>query len=195
MTWTQIKQKRFVNVYRVHDFKYVIKNKVWLNIRNMKIKRSNKKFENKNDEFFIVKVVYEFHVYELKLFFDWIIHFVFYISLLRLNSNNLFSNQISFEFLFDHIDKNNNEYWKIKKILIIEVRTNRLKILVKWTEYKFQWKLIKNIIENANDLIKQFYKNHFTTTEIDFWKNYIFTLNHNDVSYKNFNKTFNESII
>ena len=36
----------------------------------MKIKRSNKKFENKNDELFIVKVVYEFHVYELKLFFD-----------------------------------------------------------------------------------------------------------------------------
>ena len=36
----------------------------------MKIKRSNKKLENKNDEFFIVKVVYEFHVYELKLFIN-----------------------------------------------------------------------------------------------------------------------------
>ena len=97
----------------------------------MKIKRSSKKFENKNNEFFIVKIVYEFHVYELKLFFNWIIHFVFYILLLRLNSNDLFSNQISFEFLFNHIDKNDNEYWKIKKILIIEVRTNRLKIFVK----------------------------------------------------------------
>ena len=58
----------------------------------MKIKRSNKKFKNKNNEFFIVKVVYEFHVYELKLFFNWIIHFVFHISLLRLNSNDSFSN-------------------------------------------------------------------------------------------------------
>ena len=36
----------------------------------MKIKRSSKKFENKNNEFFIVKIVYEFHVYELKLFFN-----------------------------------------------------------------------------------------------------------------------------
>ena len=36
----------------------------------MKIKRSNKKFENKNNESFIVKTVYEFHVYKLKLFFD-----------------------------------------------------------------------------------------------------------------------------
>ena len=36
----------------------------------MKIKRSNKKIENKNNEFFIVKIVYKFHVYELKLFFD-----------------------------------------------------------------------------------------------------------------------------
>ena len=92
MIWTQIKQKRFVNVHRIHNFKYVVKNKIWLNIRNMKIKHSSKKLENKNDEFFIVKVVYEFHVYELKLFFDWIIHFVFYISLLRLNSNDSFSN-------------------------------------------------------------------------------------------------------
>ena len=76
----------------------------------MKIKRLNKKFENKNDEFFIVKVVYKFHVYELKLFTNWIIHFVFYISLLRLNSNNSFSNQISFESLFNYIDSKNNEY-------------------------------------------------------------------------------------
>ena len=54
---------------------------------------------------------------------------------------------------------------------------------------------MKNIIENANDLMKQFYENHFTTIEVDFWKNYIFTLNHDDASYKNFNKTFNENII
>ena len=28
MTWTQIKQKRFVNVHRIHDFKYAVKDKV-----------------------------------------------------------------------------------------------------------------------------------------------------------------------
>ena len=134
----------------------------------MKIKRSSKKLENKNNEFFIVKVVHEFHVYKLKLLFNWIIHFVFYISLLRLNLNDSFSNQISFESLFNHISKNDNEYWKIKKNLIIEIRTNRLKIFVKWIEYKSQWKFMKNIIENANDLMKQFYENHFTTIEIDF---------------------------
>ena len=136
MTWAQIKQKKFVNVYRAYDSKYVVKNKVWLNIRNMKIKRSSKKLEDKNDEFFIVKAVHEFHVYELKLFTNWIIHFVFHISLLRLNLNDSFSNQISFESLFDHIDSKNNEYWKIKNILVIEIRANRLKILIKWTEYE-----------------------------------------------------------
>ena len=196
MTWAQIKQKRFVNVHRVHDFKYAIKNKVWLNIRNMKIKRSSKKFENKNDESFIVKVVYEFHVYELKLFTNWIIHFVFYISLLHLNSNDSLLNQISLEFLSDHIDSENNEYWKIKNILIIEVRANRLKVLIKWTEYeKPQWKSMKDIVENAKDLIKQFYENHFTTTEVDFWQQYTFTLNFDDFSYVNSNKTFSENII
>ena len=162
----------------------------------MKIKRSSKKFENKNDKFFIIKVVHEFHVYKLKLFINWIIHFVFYILLLRLNSNDSFSNQISFEFLFNHIDSKNNEYWKIKNILIIEVRVNRLKILIKWIEYeKSQWKSMKDIIENAKDLIKQFYENYFTTIEVDFWQQYIFTLNFDDFSYVNFNKVFSESII
>ena len=169
MTWTQIKQKRFVNVHRVHNLKYVVKNKVWLNIRNMKIKRSSKKFENKNDELFIIKVVYKFHVYELKLFTDWIIHFVFHISLLRLNSNDSLSDQISFESLFNYINSENNEYWKIKNILVIEIRVNRLKVLVKWIEYeKFQWKSMKDIVEDAEDLIKKFYENHFTTAEVDF---------------------------
>ena len=45
---------------------------------------------------------------------------------------------------------------------------NKLKILIKWIEYKAYWKFIKDIIENASNLIKQFYENHFTTTEIDF---------------------------
>ena len=196
MIWTQVKQKRFVNAHRTHNFKYVVKNKVWLNIRNMKIKRSSKKFENKNDELFIIKVVYEFHVYELELFTNWIIHFVFHISLLRLNSNDSFSNQISLESLSDHIDSESNEYWKIKNILIIEIRANRLKVLIKWTEYKkFQWKSMKNIVENAKNLIKKFYENHFTTTEIDFWQQYFLTLNFDDFLYVNFNKAFSESII
>ena len=196
ITWTQIKQKRFINVHRIHDFKYVVKNKVWLNIRNMKIKRSSKKLENKNDKSFIVKVIHEFHVYKLKLFTNWIIHFVFYILLLRLNSNDLFSNQISFESLSDHIDSKSNEYWKIKNILVIETRANRLKVLIKWTEYeKPQWELMKDIIENAKNLIKQFYENHFTTIEIDFWQQYIFTLNFDDFSYVNFNKVFSKNII
>ena len=135
----------------------------------MKIKRSSKKLENKNDESFIIKVIHEFHVYELKLFTNWIIHSVFHISLLRLNSNDSLSDQISFESLSDHIDSKSNEYWKIKNILVIEIRINRLKVLIKWTKYeKFQWKSMKNIIENAENLIKQFYKNHFTTTEVDF---------------------------
>ena len=92
MIWTQIKQKKFVNVHRVYDFKYVVENKVWLNTRNMRIKRSSKKLKNKNDEPFIIKVVHEFHVYELELLTDWIIHSVFHISLLRLNSNDSLSN-------------------------------------------------------------------------------------------------------
>ena len=36
----------------------------------MKIQRSNKKPENKNNEFFIIKIVYEFHVNKVKLFIN-----------------------------------------------------------------------------------------------------------------------------
>ena len=161
----------------------------------MKIKRSSKKLENRNDESFIIKVVHEYHVYELELFTNWIIHFVFHISLLRLNSNNLFSDQISPESLPNHIDSKNNEYWKIKNILVIEMRANRLKVLVKWTEYeKSQWESMKDIVEDAEDLIKKFYENHFTTAEADFWQQYFLTLNSDDLSYVDFSKAFSESI-
>ena len=54
---------------------------------------------------------------------------------------------------------------------------------------------MKDIVENAEDLIKQFYKNHFTTAEADFWQQYILTLSFDDLSYVNFNKVFSESII
>ena len=88
MIWTQVKQKKFVNVHKKHVFKYVVNNKIWLNIRNMKIKRSIKKLNDKNDESFFIKVIYKFHVIKLKLFKNWFIYFVFYISLIYLNSNN-----------------------------------------------------------------------------------------------------------
>ena len=196
MTWAQVRQERFANAHRVHDPKYAVENKVWLNTRNMRIKRPSKKLENKNDEPFIIKVVHEFHVYELELFTDWIIHSVFHISLLRLNSNDSLSSQIPPEPLSDHIDSESNEYWKIKNILVTEIRANRLKVLIKWTEYERpQWESMKNIVEDAENLIKQFYENHFTAAEVDFWQQYIFTLGSDDLSYVNFNKAFSESII
>ena len=121
MIWTHVKQKRFVNAHRKNAFKYVINDKIWLNTRNMKTKRFNKKLNDKNDKFFFIKIVYDFHVYEFELFVDWNIHFVFHISLLHKNSNDSLSSQISFEFLFDHIDEKNNEFWKIEKILITKM--------------------------------------------------------------------------
>ena len=54
---------------------------------------------------------------------------------------------------------------------------------------------MKDIVEDAKNLIKQFYENHFTTTEVDFWQQYIFALNSDDLSYVNFNRAFSESII
>ena len=195
MTWAQIRQERFANAHRAHDPKYAVENKVWLNTRNMRIKRPSKKLENKNDEPFTIKAVHEFHVYELKLFTDWTIHSVFHISLLRLDSNDSLSGQIPSEPLPDHTDSESNEYWKIENILATEVRANRLKVLVKWTEYeRSQWKSMKDIVENAEDLIKQFYENHFTAAEADFWQQYILTLSPDDFSYVDSSRASNESI-
>ena len=196
MTWAQIRQERFANAHRAHGPKYAVEDKVWLNTRNMRIKRSSKKLGNKNDEPFIIKAVHGFHVYELELFTNWTIHSVFHTSLLRLNSNDSLLGQISPEPLSDHIDSENNEYWKIKNILVIEVRANRLKVLVKWTEYERpQWESMKDIVEDAKDLIKQFYENHFTTAGADFWQQYTFTLGSDDLSYVNSNRAFSENII
>ena len=169
MIWTHVKQKRFVNAHRKNVFKYVINDKIWLNIRNIKTKRFNKKLSDKNDEFFFIKVVHDFYVYEFELFVDWNIYFVFHISLLHKNSNDSLSSQISFELLLDYIDENDNEFWKIEEILITKIRFNRLKILIKWADYKTEWKFMKNIVENVEELMKIFYEKHSQTVDVDFW--------------------------
>ena len=195
MIWAHAKYERFVNAHRENAFKYVINDKVWLNTRNMRTKRFNKKLNDKNDESFFIKAVHDFHVYELELFVDWSIHFVFHISLLHKDSDDSLSSQISFELLLDHIDENDNEFWEIEEILVTKVRFNRLKILIKWVDYKAEWKFMKDIVENAEELMKIFYEKHSQTVDVDFWQQYIFKLDiENDLYENNFNKVSSENL-
>ena len=50
--WAQVSYKYHTNQYRAHNSRYAVNNKIWLNIRNIRTKRSNKKLSNKNDESF-----------------------------------------------------------------------------------------------------------------------------------------------
>ena len=195
MTWAQVNQERFANAHREHAPKYVVNNSVWLNTRNMRIKRPSKKLKNKNDDPFPIKAIHEFHAYKLELSEDWTIHPVFHTSLLRSNPNDPLSGQIPSPPLADHINEEDNQYWEIEQILTTEVRANRLKILIKWTDYRPGWKPMKDIVEDTGELMKEFYKQHPKAPGADSWQQYTPQLGSENLLYKdNSSRSFTEEL-
>ena len=68
LKWSQIKQKEYVNAYRTFASKFRINDMIMLDVRYLKIMRSNKSFDYKNFESFKVIRVINNCVYELKFF-------------------------------------------------------------------------------------------------------------------------------
>ena len=184
MTWAQANQERFANAHREHAPKYAVGDPVWLDTRNMRIKRPSKKLGDKNDGPFPIKAIHGFHAYELELPGDWTIHPVFHTSLLRPDPNDPLPGQIPPPPLADHTDEEGNQYWEIEQILATEVRANRLKVLVKWTGYRPGWEPMEDIVEDAGELMKEFYEQHPGAPGADSWQQYTPQLGPEDLPYE-----------
>ena len=91
----QIIQKTNVNVHRRFNFRYLVDDQVWLNVKNFNIVRFFVKLNDRHVDFFRVKRVFRNHlVVELK-FFEFIkVHSVFHVN---------FLNYVIIDFLFDQI--------------------------------------------------------------------------------------------
>ena len=172
MIWAQAFHEHYANQYRVHDSRYAVDDKIWLNIRNIRTKRSNKKLSNKNDESFQVTQVVSSHVYRLELSIEWIIHNVFHISLLRKIVDDSLSRQAFSKSLSNHIDNQNAKHFEVETILVSEIKRNHLHFLMKWSNkiLRHEWISIEDL--DFSKLIENFYKNHSSVVDVDSWAQY-----------------------
>ena len=49
---------------------------------------------------------------------------------------------------------------------------------------------MKNIVKNADEFIKKFYKQHFKALDVDFWQQYISQLGFEDLFYEDNSSRF-----
>ena len=123
--------------------------KMYLLTKNLKInKKRNKKLNHVKVESFFIKVVKERMNYELNLFNDARIHFVFHISLLKSTHSNT-----STQKTFRYKSQKNQEY-EVERIL----REKNQQYLIKWKGYftsKSTWEPLKNL-GNCQQKLQEF---------------------------------------
>ena len=115
---------------------YKVGNKVWLNLKNVRISRLLKKLDHKNTKFTIIKVISS---YSYRLSTPPKIYNVFYTTLLRPAINNPFPSQAMYNNQPLPLIIRGEEEYRVKVILDKRVkrigRGSRLKYLVKQNQW------------------------------------------------------------
>ena len=160
LKWSQIKQKKYVNVHRTFASKFRMNDMIMLNARYLKIMRLNKNLDYKNLESFKVVRMINNCAYELELsqiikkcfsiFHSWFLHF---------DDENLMLEQKD-EQSASVATNNNEDLWKMNEILNFKIdkRMNDsttktkscLKYRVRWTNQNnlnttFDWYIYINL--------------------------------------------------
>ena len=113
LIWAQVKQTKYVNNYRSFVSKLKIDDKVFFNIRNLSIARSNRSLNHKNVNFYKIVRVINNAVYELKLldvmkdiwsmFHFWLFHLNKSNSLLNQRKGSFSTMKITFDFIIHYV--------------------------------------------------------------------------------------------
>ena len=144
LKWSQIKQKKYVNVHRAFASKFKVNDMIMLNARYLKIMRLNKSLDYKNLKSFKIVRMINNCAYELELsqimkkcfsvFHSWLLHF---------DDENLMFEQKDEQSTSVATD-NNEDLWEMNEILNFKIdkRMNNsatrikscLRYRVKWTD-------------------------------------------------------------
>lgn len=150
MTFAQQLQENYVNKKRDSIDQFEVNEKMWLDLRNIRIDRSSKKFDARHKKFTIKKKI-ESHVYRLNTSLD--IHDVFHVRLLRLVvsdsflSQNIDHSEPSAILVIERDEEISHEEFEVKNITKKRRRRDRHEYWVKWVEYE------KSTWESANVFI------------------------------------------
>ena len=135
----QFKNKRnIVRTYNRDDM-------IWLNVKNIKIKRNNK-LKHKLFDFFKILNTHESNAYKLILFNQWHIYDVFHVFLLkRDNSRKKRNSTIFVTISFDYIDvENQNSIYQVHEIVDnVDFETSKISDKFDWLDdfyYLIDWK-------------------------------------------------------
>ena len=170
-----------------------MKNKIWFNIKNLRIKRLIKKLFNKNEGLFEIIAVINLHAYRLKLPDNWECHDVFNAHLLHDSVDDSLPEQTLSIFL----SINNNDHDDLYEVIRInDFRSfgGELKYLIIWKDVQSKdwWIRFENCLMTS-ELLQEYHQNHFDKVSEDRWQAYYRIQKNNDQEYVN-NKDLNNDI-
>ena len=135
MTAAQQLQEKYINKSWDFSEQYNVRDKVWLNLHNVKMNWSSKKLNACQQKFMILKQINS-HAYCLNIIS---IHSVFSVYLLKSISSDLFSSQLHAANMSLAILIDRHEEWEIENILDEQI-INRDKDKKSIKKYKIKWK-------------------------------------------------------
>ncbi len=127
-----------------------------LSAKNLKQKKSRKKLSNKMIEFFHIQEFIDKQTYHLDFSIIYRVHSVFHVFLLESYNHRLNDDSILDYFVLKLID--DEQEWKVKKILQKRKRKKILYYKIQWKEYFIeydQW-ILSEDMKNVLKLIKAF---------------------------------------
>ena len=167
--------------------------KVWLDIRNLRIKRLIKKLFNKNEDFFEITAVISSHVYRLKFFDSWRCHDVFNIHLLHDNVDDFLSEQ-AFSIFLSINNSDHDDLYEVIRINDFRSFDDELKYLIIWKNVQSEdWWIRFEDCLMAFELLQEYHQNHFDKVDEDRWQAYYRIQKDNDQEYVD-NEDFSSGI-
>ena len=136
--------------------KFVLKDQMWLNTKNLKIIKSNKKLNHKQIESFYVHEKISQQVYHLELSKHFKIHDIFHMFNLNIYS------QIFWTVSLNNAEEIINNNHKIQKILDFKWVHKKLKYLIHWLSKSSEhddWH-ITDVISSIHLFIEQYHKRY-----------------------------------
>ena len=182
MIWAQSWHEEYINWHWEHIPKRQVRDKVWLNTRNLITHCPTKKLANKNENpFKIIKVVSS-HAYWLKLLNIWDCHNMFHTSLLHDVTNDFLSEQKPLKSLLTNLIFRADLY-EIVGINNSHFRGDWVKYLITWKNDSEDWWVSFENCEEVSELLKSYHNSHSDCVREDTWHTYQVCLNNSDSEY------------
>jgi hypothetical protein len=161
----QKNQKRYADQKRTFSSEYVIKNEIWLFIKNIKTKRLFRKLNHKWIESYKIKKIVK-DTCQLNLSQSMKIHDTFHIFLLRKAAIDFFTKQIQSSSLSIIIDDQNEEKYEIDDILNSRYHYEKLQYRVVWIDHSSDraWYSAENF-EHFKNILKDYHQRYSTKSE------------------------------